>query len=128
MGLPVARGIAVLAIVSYIGFWAWAFLSPRSFSEVVAAFPPYNERFLHDIGAFQVGLGAVLLAALVRRSALVAALVGVAVASVLHAVAHAIDAQLGGQPTDVWVLGLFAALVLLAAVLAWRADTAAARR
>jgi hypothetical protein len=128
MGLRVAHGVAILAVVFYVAFGAWAFLSPRSFFDAIATFPPYNEHFLHDIGAFQVGLGAALLAALVLRSALVAALVGVAVASVLHAVAHAVDAQLGGQPTDVWVLGLFAALVLLAAVLAWRADTAAARR
>ena len=128
MGRHVVRGVALLAAAFYTIFGAWALLFPRSFFEVVAVFPPYNEHFLHDLGAFQLGLGTALFAALAIRGSLMAALVGVAVASVLHAVAHAVDTHLGGQPTDPWVLGLFAALVVLALVVAWRGEEEAPRR
>jgi len=120
MGRRVVRAIAILAAAFYGIFGAWALLAPRSFFDTVAAFPPYNEHFLHDLGAFQLGLGAAVLGALAIRRSLVAVLAGVAVASVLHAAAHAVDADLGGQPTDPWVLGLFAALVVLALIVAWR--------
>jgi hypothetical protein len=128
MGRRVVGGIVLLAAAFYTLFGAWALLSPRSFFETVAPFPPYNEHFLHDLGAFQLGLGAALFAALAIRGSLVAVLVGVAVGSVLHAVAHAVDAHLGGQPTDPWALGLLAVLVVLALVVAWRGEEAAPRR
>jgi hypothetical protein len=120
MGRRVVHAIALLAAAFYGIFGAWALLAPRSFFDTVAAFPPYNEHFLHDLGAFQLGLGAAVLGALAIRRSLVAVLAGVAVASVLHAATHAVDAHLGGQPTDPWVLGLFAALVVLALIAAWR--------
>ena len=128
MSRRVVRGTALLAAAFYTLFGAWALLAPGSFFETVAPFPPYNEHFLHDAGAFQLGLGAALLAALARRRALVAALAGAAVASVLHAGAHAVDRHLGGRPTDPWVLGLLAALVVVALVIAWRAEAAEPRR
>jgi hypothetical protein len=128
MGPRFVRGVALLAAAFYTLFGAWALLSPRSFFESVATFPPYNEHLLHDVGAFQLGLGAALFAALALRRTLVAALVGVAVASVLHAGAHAVDAHLGGRPSDPWVLGLLAALVVLALVVAWRGEEPAPRR
>jgi hypothetical protein len=128
MSRRIVRTIALLAAAFYSSFGAWALLFPRAFFEAVALFPPYNEHFLHDLGAFQLGLGAALLAALAIRGSLVAILVGVAVASVLHAATHALDTHLGGQPTDPWVLGLFAALVVLALLLAWRHEGAAPRQ
>jgi hypothetical protein len=128
MSRHVVRGTVLLAAAFYTLFGAWALLAPQSFFETVAPFPPYNEHFLHDAGAFQLGLGAALLAALARRSALVAALAGAAVASVLHAGAHAVDGHLGGRPTDPWVLGLLAAAVVVALVLAWRGEGAASPR
>ena len=51
------RVIAVLAGVFLVGFGIWAFLSPSTFYSSIALFPPYNQHFLHDVGAFQVGLG-----------------------------------------------------------------------
>jgi hypothetical protein len=63
-----------------------------------------------------------VLGALAIRRSLVADLVGVAVASVLHGATHAVDAHLGGQPTNPWVLGLFATLVVLALIVAWRSE------
>jgi hypothetical protein len=38
-------------------------VDPRSFFTALAAFEPYNQHFIQDIGAFQIGLGAVLLLA-----------------------------------------------------------------
>lgn len=32
-------------------------IAPRSSDLTVATFPPYNQHLLHDIGAFQIGLG-----------------------------------------------------------------------
>ena len=119
---------ALLAAAFYALFGALGAPGPPLVLQTVAPFPPYNEHFLHDAGAFQLGLGAALLAALARRSALVAALAGAAVASVLHAGAHAVDGHLGGRPTDPWVLGLLAALVVVALALAWRAEVAAPPR
>jgi hypothetical protein len=122
MGRRVVRAIALLAAAFYTIFGAWALGFPRSFFDTVAMFPPYNEHFVHDLGAFQLGLGAAMLAGLAIRASLVAVLVGVVVGSVLHAAAHVVDRHLGGQPTDPWMLGLFAALVVLALIVASRRE------
>lgn len=120
---PVAtwvRAVALIAAAFLVGFGLWAFLAPQSFFEQLAMFEPYNVHFLHDIGAFQVGLGAVLaLAAFPERfDGLAAALLGVGAGGLLHAIGHVIDSDLGGSPsTDIPSLGILA-LVLLAAGIA----------
>jgi hypothetical protein len=70
-------------------------VSPESFFEAVAAFEPYNQHFLQDIGAFQVGLGVVLLLAGVssRTDGLTIALIGVGVAVAFHTVSHVVGRQ-----------------------------------
>ena len=40
----------------------WAFFAPASFAEFVAF--PYNRHLLHDVGAFQIGIGTTMLLAL----------------------------------------------------------------
>jgi hypothetical protein len=117
---PVAAWIRTVALISaafLIGFGLWAFLAPQSFFDQLAAFEPYNVHFLHDIGAFQVGLGAVLgLAAFpVRIDGLAAALLGVGTGALLHAIAHVRDSGLGGTPTTDIPTFTVLALVLLAA-------------
>jgi hypothetical protein len=67
----------------------WAGIAPRSFARLVAF--PYHEHSLHDLGAFQVGIGATLLLALVWRDAPTVALSGFLTANTLQAVSHAID-------------------------------------
>lgn len=57
----------------------------------------FNEHFLHDIGAFQIGIGATLFAGLMWTDALFVALLGASVGAVLHEVAHIIDRDLGGK-------------------------------
>lgn len=97
----------------------WAMFDTTSFYENIAEFPPYNEHFLHDVGAFQMGLGAALLLALVwRRDAVLAVLGGAAVGATAHAIAHIVDEELGGRSSDPWSLSLIA--VILVCVFAWR--------
>lgn len=113
------RLVAVVGGLAFVGFGLWALIAPRSFFDALATFEPYNRHFLHDIGAFQVGLGAVLLlAAFPRRiDGLAAALLGVGTGGLLHTLAHVLDADLGGTPaTDIPSLGLLALALLAAGV------------
>lgn len=115
--------LTALGAASFIGFGLWAFIGPRSFFDQLATFEPYNVHLIHDIGAFQVGIGATLAAALWRRSdAIFAALAGAGIGSAFHAVAHLRDHDLGGKDSDVFVFGLSAVLFLAGAAWKWRAD------
>lgn len=108
----VAAGVG--AFYGLLGLWA--FVAPRSFYERIASFPPYNQHLLHDIGAFQAGVGAALLFALVRPDALLVALTGASVAGVLHFFSHVVDRAQGGRVTDPLSIGLIAAVVVIAAL------------
>jgi hypothetical protein len=114
-----ARIAGWAGVVFALGSGVWAFAAPHSFYDNVATFEPYNRHFLHDIGAFTIGLGAVMLFALVTRwDALRVALAGLAVASVVHVISHAVDADLGGRDTDLPGLTVVALVFLLGAVAA----------
>lgn len=76
---------------------------------------------MHDLGAFQLGLGATLLAALISSDALVAALAGNAVGATFHFAAHVADADLGGRASDPFVVGLLAAVAVVALLTARKA-------
>lgn len=112
----VARGIALLAGLFFIGFGIWAFADPVSFFEQIATYRPYNEHFLHDAGAFQIGIGTALLLALTWKDALAVALGGAAAGSVMHAISHFMDTELGGKDTDPWFLGFLAAVLVIGLV------------
>jgi hypothetical protein len=115
----VAAGWVVAAF--WVGGGLAAFLAPKAFYDSAATFPPYNVHFVHDIGAFQIGLGAVIVLALLRWSSLAAALVGVGIGSAVHAVSHVIDYDLKPDPLDLVVfVGL--TIVTLAAGLAARSS------
>jgi hypothetical protein len=97
----------------------WAIVAPHSFFDQIGHFEPYNRHFLHDLGAFQIGLGAAALFALVwRGDAVLAVLGGVAAGATVHEIAHIADHGIGGRDSDPYTLGLIA--VLLCAVFAWR--------
>jgi hypothetical protein len=113
--------VIVLAGVFHVGFGAWAFIAPRSFYEVIATYPPYNAHFMHDKGAFMLGIGATLLAALVWQDAKAVALLGGSVAAVVHWLAHIIDREVGGATSNLWALGAFALLLVVALALRLRA-------
>jgi hypothetical protein len=122
---PSARSdiAAVIAVAAFgalnVGFGFWALLDPQSFFDNIAEFEPYNEHFLHDLGAFQLGIGATLCFALLwRGDALLAALGGGAAGATAHEVAHIFDEDLGGKSSDPFTLGIIA--LLLVAVFGWR--------
>ncbi|MEO8540825.1 MAG: hypothetical protein ABI577_13880 [bacterium] len=117
--------IAVLGAAAFLIFGLWPFFGPQSFYDQLAEFPPYNAHFLHDIGAFQVGIGVSLVLAMWRRrDALLAALGGAGAASALHAVAHVRDHGLGGKDSDPYVFAFLAVLLLGAALMKLRAPEA----
>ena len=112
--LTVAGLTAVCGLLT-AGLGAWALLAPRSFARFVD-FPPYNEHLLHDVGAFQIGIGATLLLAPFWSDAVGLALVGFLVADAIHVANHSLDLHLGGHSSDPWLLGglgIFAAVALL---------------
>lgn len=121
------RVVAIAVGIGFIGPGVWAMADPRSFFTALAVFEPYNQHFLQDIGAFQIGLGAVLLMTGVRSRAdgLSVALVGVGVGAAFHALSHIVGRGLGGTPqTDIPLFTGMAALLLVAGWFRWRSDPA----
>ena len=57
------RAVAIGGGIGFVAPGVWAMVDPRSFFTALAAFEPYNQHVIQDIGAFQIGLGAVLLLA-----------------------------------------------------------------
>lgn len=113
--------ITALGALFFIGPGLWALFGPQSFADQLAPYEPFNKHYIHDIGAFQLGIGAVLLAALWRRGdAIFAALAGAAVGSALHTATHFIDHDLGGKDTDVAVFGLVTVVLAAGAALQLR--------
>ncbi len=113
---PVVSAVVAVAALFMLVFGVWAFVWPESFAGFVQF--PYHRHFLHDLGAFQIGIAAMLLFALWQRDAIAVVLAGFVVATALHAVSHLIDIDLGGRTTDWLVLALVA--LLAAAALAAR--------
>lgn len=118
--MSIVRVVVGVAGVASVAIGLWAIVDPRSFFELIATYPPYNEHLLRDIGAFNVGLGAVLLLALAWSDALLVALTGVGVGAAAHALNHWFDGHLGGTIYDPWYLSAFAIIVLLGAAFRWR--------
>ncbi len=121
----IAYAITLLAGVFFLAIGVWAFSAPSSFYDQIATFPPYNRHFLHDAGAFQIGIGASLLASLRWRDAQFVALIGAAAGSSMHALSHVIDhtwRNLGGKDSDAPLLGLLAVLLIAGAVARWKSQ------
>ena len=106
-----------IAAVCNTGAGLWAFAGPRSFYDLIATYPPNNAHFIRDIGAFLLGLGAVLIGALVWRDAAFVVLLGSTVAAGFHWASHLIDRHHGGTGADPWLTGLFALLLVAGLVL-----------
>ena len=122
-------GPAMVAAATGAGMVAlglWAMIAPQSFFETIATFKPYNQHFLQDIGAFEIGLGATLLLAGVmpRLASVTVALVGVGIGGAFHAISHVVGMDLGGRPaTDIPLFTLVAVALLWAGVVSWRRET-----
>ncbi len=111
--------VTALGAGVFVAFGLWAFFDAQAFFDGVAEFEPYNEHFIHDIGAFQIGIGAALALALWKQSdAIFVALGGAGIGSAFHTVAHVTDHDLGGMDSDPYVFGFFTVLLLGAA--AWK--------
>lgn len=98
-----------------LGLGAWAMVAPESFFNMIALFEPYNAHFIQDIGAFQIGMGVVLLlAGYITSDALTAALLGIGVGALAHVVSHLIGIDAGGNPSvDLPGLSVLAVILLL---------------
>lgn len=108
--------IAAIGAGGFLVFGLWALVSPQSFFDQLATFEPYNRHFIHDLGAFQIGLGAVLgLAVMGRFDGLTVALLGVGTGAAVHVVSHLLDLDLGGTPALDLPNFTFLAVALLAA-------------
>ena len=118
--MSISRVVAGGGGIVLVAVGLWAMLDARSFFDVIATYPPYNHHLLHDIGAFNLGLGATLLLALAWRDALLVGLTGVGIGATAHALAHWADQHLGGSPLDPPLLSLFALVLVGGAVLRWR--------
>lgn len=116
------RLVAVAVGLFFVALGLWAFFDPRSFYDQLATFPPYNRHFLHDVGAFQIGIGATLLLAAGWRDALGVALGGAAIGGAIHTAAHVIDSDRGGKDTDPYLLGLLALILAVGAFARRRAE------
>ena len=103
----------VICAASMLGLGVWAFVAPESFSRFID-YAPYNRHLIHDVGAFQIGIGVALFLALAWTDALLVALSGFVVASALHTLSHAVDRHIGGHASDVPTLGLLTILALYA--------------
>src|SRR5215218_4193641 len=117
-----ARAVGGVGAASFLAFGLWAFADPESFFEQVATFEPYNQHLVQDIGAFQVGLGAVLLLAVLApgQDALAVALVGTGIGSAVHVASHAIGHDLGGTPeVDIPVFTVLTLALLVPGLLRW---------
>jgi hypothetical protein len=115
-GPPFVTVVVVIATANMLIGGVWAFLWPESFATFVQF--PYQEgyrHFLHDAGAFTIGLGTTLLLALWWRDAIAVALAGFGVATGVHAASHYIDRNLGGWSAD-WIVLTILALIVVAAL------------
>lgn len=122
MALRFPRIVGIVGAISFAPFGVWAMAAPESFYERVARFEPYNQHFVQDIGAFQLGLGAVLMLATFAPAleTLTVALLGTGVGAVAHAISHIIGRELGGKPAS--DIPMFIVIgVLLVGAGAWQA-------
>lgn len=108
--------VVLLAGLSAATVGVWTLVAPGSFARLVQF--PNHEHFLHDIGAFQLGIGATLLLALIWSDALATALAGFLLANTVHTVNHVVDLDLGGRAWQ--AIALAAVSVAVAAALGVR--------
>jgi len=123
------RAVALLTGATFAALGVWAMAAPHAFFDAVARFEPYNQHLLQDIGAFQIGLGLVLLlaAAAPRADVLAMALIGVGTGAAFHLLSHLLGLDLGGNPpADIPTFTVMALLLLAAGAARWRAGRSAA--
>lgn len=118
---PLVTIALVVGAIAFLVPGVWAFVAPVGFADTVATFDPYNRHYLHDLGAFQIGVGVAALVALRWRDGAVVALSAFFAAAGVHAVSHFIDRDLGGRAADPYALSVVALVALVALVARVRA-------
>lgn len=116
------KTVAAIGGFVFLTFGVWAISAPQSFFDRVASFEPFNQHFVQDLGAFQIGLGVtLLLAAFLATDALVVALIGTGIGAVAHVGSHLAGIDLGGTPGfDIPALSVLGVLLLVAGTIRWR--------
>jgi len=110
--------VLLVAGLQQLAVGVWAFLSPGTFYEAVAKYPPENDHFLKDVGSWNVALGMAALIAYRTPSWRRGMLAVLAVQYGLHAISHAIDLdQADPRATGVATLVLLIAAAVLVAAL-----------
>jgi len=107
-----------LVAVGILTAGVWAMAAPRSFYLTIAPYSPYSQHLIRDIGAFQIGLGACLVAGLLVRHALLTVLAGNTAAAVAHSVSHFVDRS-AGHASDPATYGAVAVLLSLLTLCLW---------
>jgi hypothetical protein len=102
-----------------------AFFAPASFADFVAF--PYNRHLLHDVGAFQIGIGTTMLLALMWAEGVMVVLAGYVVGSGLHLVSHILEWHIGGHSYDPLVLSVMVTVGLAGMYLRSRVSERASR-
>jgi hypothetical protein len=103
--------VTILAAAMMVVLGAWCRFDPESFAQW--ANWPNHEHFLHDAGAFQIGIGLMMGAALWWRDVVAVVLAGFVFTNSMHATNHMLD-QGGGHPSDSWSLLAISAIAALA--------------
>src|SRR5215213_2772902 len=111
---PGVTAVVIISGLFTLAFGIWVFFAPASFAEFVAF--PYNRHLLHDVGAFQIGIGATMLLALLWADSIMVVLAGYVVGSSFHLVSHIIDRHIGGHGYDPLVLGFLIVIGLVGTV------------
>jgi len=112
------RTIGALLGVLTMAVGVWALVSPHGFSEAVN-FPPHRH-FVHDVGAFQLGIGATLLLAMIWADAFMVAMAGYAVGGIAHTASHVADRDIGGSALQTVGIAVLTAAALVAFVARWQ--------
>jgi len=107
--------LVVLSALAILGLGGWMWGWPDGFAAYVNF--PNHVHFLHDMGVYHLGVALGLLLALVKRDAIFVVMVAFAAINVLHAFNHVLDRDLGGHPSDPYVIGVQALLAGAGAVL-----------
>ena len=109
------HALVVLSALAILGLGGWMWGWPDNFAAYVNF--PNHVHFLHDMGVYHLGVALGLLLALVKRDAIFVVMVAFAAINVLHAFNHVLDRDLGGHPSDPYVIGVQALLAGAGAVL-----------
>jgi PPOX class probable F420-dependent enzyme len=108
------KTIALAAGIWSIAVGIWALVDATGFADSTQ-FPP-SPHYVHDIGAFQLGIGVSMLLAVLWTDALAVVLAAFVVGNTAHTYNHAADADLGGAGFEPYALAAVSVLILVALI------------